>query len=221
MDPNLKETYPVKALPGYTGYFTYTVHFQNTGTASAINVRILDTLNNKLDLSTFQVINYSHANSISLNRNILTIRYSNILLPDSASNPEASKGFVQYRIKPKSNLPVGTQITNTALIYFDYNAPVVTNTTINFFDLTGIAELSTHELFNVYPNPTKNNITIETYGSFTKSSITIYDITGRKVMEKELLQNKTGIEISRLASGVYYLRLTNDNSVAGSKFIKH
>jgi hypothetical protein len=57
------------------------------------------------------------------------------MLPDSHINEPASHGWLMYRIKLKDNLALGTQITNTASIYFDYNAPVVTNTTLNTFDL--------------------------------------------------------------------------------------
>ena len=37
-------------------YLNYVVRFQNTGSASAINIRIEDVLQNKLDPSTFQLI---------------------------------------------------------------------------------------------------------------------------------------------------------------------
>ena len=57
----------------------------------------------------------------------LDFKFPNIMLPDSASNPAGSQGFVQYRIKPKANLPLGTQIENTAHIYFDYNAAITTS----------------------------------------------------------------------------------------------
>ncbi|MEI6854218.1 MAG: SdrD B-like domain-containing protein, partial [Bacteroidota bacterium] len=126
MDPNFKEVYPRNVPPGYNGYFTFTVHFQNTGNAPAYNIRIIDYLDSDLDLATFDVINYSHANTVSLIGNALTIRFPNIMLPDSTTNADASMGFVQYRIKPKPNLLAGAQITNTANIYFDYNAPVAT-----------------------------------------------------------------------------------------------
>jgi Leucine-rich repeat (LRR) protein len=39
-DPNMKEVYPVNVLPGYDDWFTYTIHFQNTGNAPAFNIRL-------------------------------------------------------------------------------------------------------------------------------------------------------------------------------------
>jgi uncharacterized repeat protein (TIGR01451 family) len=132
----MKEVYPVNVLPGYDDWFTYTIHFQNTGNAPAFNIRLRDTLDANLDINSFEVRGYSHPAQISLNGNILTVRFNNIMLPDSTTDYEGSMGYFQYRLKPLPNLPNGTQIENTAYIYFDYNAPIVTNTTQNNFDMT-------------------------------------------------------------------------------------
>jgi uncharacterized repeat protein (TIGR01451 family) len=140
-DPNLKETYPMQVQPGFNDYFTYTIHFQNTGSAPAINIQLQDTLDANLDLNTFQVINYSHYCTSMLTGNKLSFNFPNIQLPDSTSNFDGSQGYVQYRIKPLANLPGGTMIHNKASIYFDYNPAVVTNTTTNEFMLSiGINE---------------------------------------------------------------------------------
>jgi uncharacterized repeat protein (TIGR01451 family) len=103
----MKEVYPVNVVPGFDDYFTYTIHFQNTGTAPAFNIRLLDTLDANLDLETFQILNYSHYQTANVRNNVLTFHFPNIQLPDSTSNPEGSKGYVQYRIKPKANLALG------------------------------------------------------------------------------------------------------------------
>lgn len=52
-----------------------------------------------------------------------------------------SNGFVAYTIQLKSNLPAGTQITNNADIYFDFNAPIETNTTLNTIQITGLESI--------------------------------------------------------------------------------
>ena len=103
-DPNDKQVYPSAVSPGYNDYLTYTINFQNLGTAPAQNIRIMDTLDANLDLSTFEIINYSHANTTTLTGSLLIFRFPNIQLADSASSPEGSKGFVQYKIKPYSGL---------------------------------------------------------------------------------------------------------------------
>ncbi|MBI4647011.1 MAG: T9SS type A sorting domain-containing protein [Bacteroidia bacterium] len=53
------------------------------------------------------------------------------MLPDSASDPEGSKGQIIFAVKANSNTPDGTIVFNRAGIYFDYNEVVFTNTTHN------------------------------------------------------------------------------------------
>ncbi|MES2588317.1 MAG: leucine-rich repeat domain-containing protein [Bacteroidota bacterium] len=160
-DPNMKEVYPLNVEPGYDDYFTYTIHFQNTGTAAAINIRLTDTISSNLDLETFQITNYSHFNTAKIINNVLTFNFPNIQLADSTSDPEGSKGYVQYRIKPKANLPLCTRIENTANIYFDFNEPIRTNTTVNEFN----TKISLGTVAD--PNPCLNDGSIQITGSGT------------------------------------------------------
>ncbi|MFN5829335.1 MAG: SdrD B-like domain-containing protein, partial [Bacteroidota bacterium] len=173
-DPNMKEVFPVNVSPGYDDWFTYTIHFQNTGNAPAFNIRLRDTLDANLDINSFEVRGYSHPAQISINGNILTVRFNNIMLPDSTTDYEGSMGYFQYRLKPLPNLPNGTQIENTAYIYFDYNAPIITNTTQNNFDLTVKTKdiIKEEEHYVLYPNPSagifmfKDNKSIKTVEVF-------------------------------------------------------
>lgn len=111
----------------------YKIRFQNIGNASATNVLISDKLDKNLDVSTFHIIATSH--SISHFEVIpdynYTFRFDNIMLPDSASNPQGSMGYIIFGIKAKQGLPDGTVIKNQAGIYFDFNEVVLTNTTLN------------------------------------------------------------------------------------------
>lgn len=133
-DPNLKEVYPENVLPGFSDWLTYTIHFQNTGSAPAFNIRVADTLSNNLDLDSFEVISYSHFNRTSLTGNAVDFSFPDIMLPDSSSDLAGSHGFISYRIKPKPSLPAGTEMSNHASIYFDYNAPIVTDTALTRFE---------------------------------------------------------------------------------------
>ena len=137
LDPNDKQVYPQgRCNPKYIlndDKLTYTVRFQNTGNAEAIDVYILDSLDADLDVSTLDVISQSHEPMITevLDSNVLKFRFDNILLPDSNSNEPESHGFVVYEINPLPGLANGTEITNSAAIYFDLNAPIITNTVLN------------------------------------------------------------------------------------------
>ena len=224
-DPNLKETYPELVPMDYSDYFTYTVHFQNTGTAPAINIHIEDTLDSNLDLTTFQFMDASHEiNTVSLNGNILTVRFPNIMLVDSTVNVDSSQGYIQYRIKPKTGLGVLTQIYNTAYIYFDYNEAVITNTTINAFrpytteivDDAGIADG-----VNIYPNPASEFVNINFTSTSKNVSIKIYDATGRLVKNMENVKSgENTIALNELENGLYLLNLQDGSDSITKRFIK-
>ena len=104
----------------------YTIRFQNTGTASAINIVISDSLNGYLLPSTLQVINTSHPARVTVNGDMVYCEFLNINLPDSNVNELASHGFITFKIKPKPTATVGSIIPNKAAIYFDYNTAVIT-----------------------------------------------------------------------------------------------
>jgi uncharacterized repeat protein (TIGR01451 family) len=110
-------------------YLTYTVRFQNTGTYAAFNIVVRDTLSDKLDWNSFEMVGASHNYQLSINGgNKCTWYFNGIGLPDSNSNEPASHGYIVYRVKLKKTLVAGNVINNTAGIYFDYNSPVQTNT---------------------------------------------------------------------------------------------
>jgi uncharacterized repeat protein (TIGR01451 family) len=109
-------------------YLNYTIRFQNTGTDTAFSVIVRDTLDNKLNWSTFEMVTASHPYTVSItNQNKIEWTFSNINLPDSNINEPLSHGYLSYRVKPKSTAVVGDVINNLASIYFDYNLPVATN----------------------------------------------------------------------------------------------
>ncbi len=204
-DPNFKETIPVNVAPGFQDWFTYTVHFQNTGTAAAQNIRVIDSLDSRLDLKTFRMSNYSNQCTVMLIHNRLSVSFPNIQLPDSNVSSQGSKGFFQYRIKPLANLNSGTVIDNTAFIYFDYNAPVVTNTSKNYFLSipSGINPVKKNSPdLSIYPNPADKNFNVQS-NSTERQTLQIFDVTGKLVLTQILNSSKATIDSQNLAQGVY------------------
>jgi uncharacterized repeat protein (TIGR01451 family) len=221
-DPNLKEVYPANFRPGYDGYFTYTIHFQNTGNAPAFNIRLLDTLDTAFDLTTFEVMNYSHANRVSLNGNIMNVYFKNIQLQDSTTNEKESHGFIQYRIKPKKAVSESDQIKNTAHIYFDFNEAVVTNTTVSKATKSLGLESKKESILHVYPNPAETSITLVRASSFnSKLAIQITNVNGQEVYTTSLEKTTNHVlDISAYLPGMYFINVTSDTSNEVLKVIK-
>ena len=110
-------------------YLHYTIRFQNTGTDTAFNINIQDTLDSKLDWNTIQMLTASHSYQMTMNDgNKCTFSFKNINLVDSITNEPASHGYIVYKIKPKQTVALGDTIKNRAAIYFDFNPAVITNT---------------------------------------------------------------------------------------------
>ncbi|HWB64612.1 MAG TPA: T9SS type A sorting domain-containing protein, partial [Chitinophagales bacterium] len=203
-DPNEKEVYPSDTINTAQPWLTYTVRFQNTGTAPALNILVADTLDSHLDPSTFQLLAYSHKNLTQITGNIVQFDFPNINLPDSTADEPNSHGYVQYKIKLKNNLPVGTTINNTAYIYFDFNSPVVTNTTTNTITTTtGITPLSPGEGLGVriYPNPAKDAVTVEVDNTAIGGTLQLTDVTGRAIITSQIESRTSHIATSFLSSG--------------------
>jgi uncharacterized repeat protein (TIGR01451 family) len=136
-DPNDKNVYPKgKCAEHYVKIdepLTYTIRFQNTGDADAIDIYLLDEISQFLDLNTLKVLGQSHKNLITevLPNNVLKFGFDNIYLPDSNSNETESHGYVVYQISPKIGVSNGSIVNNKAEIYFDYNPAVATNSVFN------------------------------------------------------------------------------------------
>ena len=134
-DPNDKQVWPARREPGNNNYtqldelITYTVRFQNTGNDTAYTVRIEDQLSPHLDWSSLQPVAASHPYTTHLGEGgNLVFTLDRIMLPDSTTDLVASQGFVTFRVRTDSTLADFTVVSNTAAIYFDRNAPVITNT---------------------------------------------------------------------------------------------
>jgi len=73
----------------------------------------------------------------------------------------------------------------------------------------------------VYPNPAKDQLTIESLSATTTNTILLIDVQG-KVLQKYSVKAATyQINIDQLAKGTYIIKVKNDNTVATTKFVKN
>lgn len=231
-DPNEKEVVPSglidNSLAAAQQEFVYTVRFQNTGTAAATTVKIVDTLSNWLQVPTFTLLSSSHPCTYSISEfGIVTFTFNNINLPDETSNEAGSHGFIKFSVKCRSQLANGGDVYNTAHIYFDYNLPIVTNTVVTSTKiLTYINTIKKPEvkLLSVKPNPVSDKLNISiNYNGKENLNLEIIDFYGKVVSRQSILNNQKTINlnVSNLNAGSYMVHVYGKNYNNNVQFIKN
>jgi uncharacterized repeat protein (TIGR01451 family) len=224
-DPNIKEVMPKgQGSEGYiaanTEKLTYTIHFQNTGNAEAINVRISDTLESHILPTTLKILSSSHTMIPSwISDNIIDFNFNNINLPDSTTNEVGSHGYVTFEIDMEQGLSPATEIRNKAGIYFDSNDPIITNEALNTIELIqGIDEVAKNFEASAYPNPFKNELTLDLESD--NYTIEIMNAIGQTVFSSKNNTGKTLVQTGHFEKGVYFVRMKNNNLIKTIKVVK-
>ena len=202
-------------------WIDYTIRFQNTGTDTAFNVVITDTIPQELDLGTLEIGASSHANSVSIREgNVLRWAFYDIQLPDSNVNELKSHGLVSFRIRPRAPLTAGTAISNTANIFFDFNPPVITDPSVLTAEFsTGLTGGSMPEGLLLSPVPVRDVLHFTSTRELTGVKVIAAD--GRLVLQQPV-QGKSGdLHIAGLKAGMYVLiGSRGDGSTTRQRFVK-
>jgi uncharacterized repeat protein (TIGR01451 family) len=219
-DPNDKQCNSPRYInPNLKENLQYTVRFQNDGNYPALNIVVRDTLSSNLDLSTFRFIGSSHPVTYTINpiTREVTFRFSGINLASSMLSIEYSQGYFTYTIDELPDLIINSEINNTAYIYFDFNPPIVTNTTTNTNGYLGIVvnEVDNNLKFNIFPNPTNGEFTIDLS---EKSMVKIYSVIGDLIYKDEV-QKDQNIDLSNFRKGIYTIQVETPKYICCKKLI--
>jgi hypothetical protein len=84
---------------------------------------------------------------------------------------------------------------------------------------TIINSISDNPLVKIYPNPVQNKLHIDISGN--AGMFEAYDITGKTVLQKEILDNNTTIDVSGLVNGIYFARVWSNNQLFTEKIVKY
>ncbi|MBL0013955.1 MAG: T9SS type A sorting domain-containing protein [Flavobacterium sp.] len=190
-------------------YFTYTIRFENTGTAEAINIRVNDLLDEQLDETSIKMVRSSHPYELDRMGKNLTWRFHGINLPPSIPGDEVTgHGYIVFQIKPTPGFAIGDIIPNTADIFFDFNPAIVTNTcTTEFVPLLGLNAFAS-DAFEYYPNPTSDIVTFNLKNtSTTIETIEVMDILGKTLLTKTNNYSNASIDLSSLSKGMYLVKV--------------
>lgn len=234
-DPNDKRAYPKgygeEHLIEKNEDIEYHIRFQNTGSDTAFTVVIRDPISDKLDMSFIRPGASSHPYEMDIvDGRVLKFTFPNINLLDSLTHESESHGFIKFKIKQKANLHNGERIENEAAIFFDFNDPVITNTTFHtigsdFIPSIFVPETTDSEeeiAVQIEPNPFSEQTRIELSlePSQFPVKLLVIDALGRKIKEESYDGNIIQFDAKELQKGVYFLRLQSKYKALGqSKFI--
>lgn len=94
--------------------------------------------------------------------------------------------------------------------------------TKNFFQNEVISNVESHlptQIIALHPNPAKDKLYFNNLTSI--ANIEVLSIDGKTILQKNILQNKSYLNVSNLKKGLYYLKFIDKENVSSvSKFIK-
>lgn len=199
-------------------YVHYLIRFENTGNYAAENVVVKDIIDTaKFTATTLLPISSSHPMVTKFSSpNKVEFIFENINLPfDDANND----GYVAFKIKTRTNLVVGSTFSNTASIYFDYNAPIITNTFTSTIQALGNQDFEFSDYVSLYPNPANSILNIQAKNDIQISSVNIYNTLGQLILVLPEVKD-SGIDVSDLMTGTYFIKINSDKGTANTRFIK-
>ena len=138
-------------------------------------------------------------------------------------------GFVPLRLNMNSQnyygwaqLHIAMQPASCTIMDYAYNSvpnqPILAGQTT----ATGIIENSFASLIHLFPNPAKNQLTIDN-GKLKIENVTIYDLTGREVYsENHQTPNANPeiiIDVSKFPAGVYMVQIQTADFIGTKKLI--
>lgn len=88
------------------------------------------------------------------------------------------------------------------------------STCIGFF--TGIGELTENGNVRIYPNPARQQVTVDFPGAF---DCRIYDLSGKLVLTKNANHETTSLRTDKLVPGIYFLEVENGSEKSRKKLV--
>lgn len=196
-------------------YLHYIIRFENIGTASARNIVVKDIIDTtKYEVESLLPVDASHSFMTRINNNTVEFIFENVNLP---FDPGINTGFIVFKIKTKSNLQVNDEIKNRAEIYFDFNAPIITNDAISVFTTLGTSGVN-YNLNKgiIIPNPATNAFEIRNLEHILK--VDIYNVNGKMI--RSVIDAGSKIYVEDIVPGNYFVKAYTSNSIVVLKLVK-
>jgi hypothetical protein len=126
---------------------------------------------------------------------------------------------VIYEAQTTAGAHANDTVENTASIYFDFNAPIITNTVTTYFVSLG---LDSHDMtdMTLYPNPSNGQVTLQWADTFHGTGIEVTDLQGKAVLRQTTDLNQATLDVSGLAAGLYVVKVQAGDKSAVRKLVK-
>jgi len=96
--------------------------------------------------------------------------------------------------------------------YYYLDDICVSTDSLECYNTVGIKKVGIKNKLSIYPNPSSGKVTIKIEG-VSNNSLEIYDIMGRKIMNKVNFKNEYRINLTRHPKGIYLLKITSGNTM--------
>jgi subtilisin-like proprotein convertase family protein len=143
--------------------------------------------------------------------------------PSCIGNPAISGNIAPLSsLSLLNNLPADGVWTLRVVDPYNEDGGAINNFSINICRVvTALLSVTDNPLENssVYPNPTKQTVTVSIPSLNEKTTITLYDLQGRAILSKETNQLNTSFDMGNFQDGVYLVNIRNSQSTITKKII--
>ena len=189
----------------------YTVNFRNTGSSLVTKAVMVDTLSSLLPLQQVVLKSFYPTKatySIQQGR-ILVVNFDPANLTSAEINSQSSSGWVEYQVDLYDKIPLNTVIPNTAMVSFDSRWEAFSNACgVTIYDASASARNLQKNALTVYPNPVSQLLNVQWKQQEIGATYKLINHLGNVVLEGQISDNQTQVDVSRLTSGIYMLSTT-------------
>ena len=118
--------------------------------------------------------------------------------------------ILSYTANITSNSVEETPSNNTFTLNEFYSSVILNTQNLSFADY-----------FTLYPNPTYAILNVKTKNDVVIDSIAVYNLLGQSILQLKNVSNDSAIDVSRLGTGTYIIKILSNKGNFNSKFVKN